>query len=333
LVSPWWATANVLIGFILICWIYVPIAYYNNVWGAQNMPVANSKLYTIDGDLYPWKKILNPDKTFNESAFEIHGPVRLTSFFSLTYGVGFAGFASVISYILLHNGKSIYRQYKASREENEDIHAKLMRVYPEVPGWWYGSLFVLTLVLSLITVTVWDTKLPWWALLLSILIAGLFTLPVGIIQAVTNQQPGLNIITEFVIGYWLPGRPIANVCFKTYGYISMVQALFFTADLKLGHYMKIPPRLMFQVQLVGTVLNTFINLGTANWLVNSIENVCTPQNPEWGCSNTNVFFSASVIWGVIGLARMFGPSSIYYPLLYFFVIGFFLPIPFYFLSK
>jgi len=333
LVSPWWATANVLAGFILITWFYVPIAYYNNVWGAQNMPISNSKLYTVDGALYPWKKILNADMTFNESAYEIHGPLRLTSFFALTYGVGFAGFASILSYIALHNGPQIWKQYKASRDENEDIHAKLMRAYPEVPSWWYYLVFVAALVLSLVTVTVWDTKLPWWGLLLSILIAALFTLPVGIIQAVTNQQPGLNIITEFVIGYWLPGRPIANVCFKTYGYISMVQALFFTADLKLGHYMKIPPRFMFTIQMYGTLLNTLINLATANWLVNSVEGICTPQNELWGCSNSNVFFSASVIWGVIGPARMFGPSSIYNPLMYFFLIGFLLPVPFYFLSR
>ena len=29
--------------------------------------------------------------------------------------------------------------------------------------------------------------------------------------------------------------------FKTWGYITMAQALTFTSDFKLGHYMKIPP--------------------------------------------------------------------------------------------
>lgn len=63
------------------------------------------------------------------------------------------------------------------------------------------------------------------------------------------QTPGLNIITEYVMGVILPGRPIANVCFKTYGYMSMAQAVSFLNDFKLGHYMKIPPRLMFLVQV------------------------------------------------------------------------------------
>lgn len=48
-----------------------------------------------------------------------------------------------------------------------------------------------------------------------------------------------------------PGKPLANVAFKTYGYISMAQALSFVSDFKLGHYMKIPPRSMFIVQVFG----------------------------------------------------------------------------------
>lgn len=57
------------------------------------------------------------------------------------------------------------------------------------------------------------------------------------------------MITELVIGYMYPGRPLANVAFKTYGYISMTQAIMFLSDFKLGHYMKIPPKSMFIVQV------------------------------------------------------------------------------------
>jgi len=64
------------------------------------------------------------------------------------------------------------------------------------------------------------------------------------------QSPGLNVITEYVMGLInKPGYPIANVCFKTYGYMSMQQAVAFLSDFKLGHYMKIPPKSMFLVQV------------------------------------------------------------------------------------
>lgn len=66
---------------------------------------------------------------------------------------------------------------------------------------------------------------------------------------------GLNVITEFVIGFLYPGRPLANVTFKTYGYISMTQALYFLRDFKLGHYMKIPPKSMFFAQVKKILLS------------------------------------------------------------------------------
>ena len=67
------------------------------------------------------------------------------------------------------------------------------------------------------------------------------------------QTPGLNI-TEYMMGLIYPGRPIANVSFKVYGYMSMAQAVSFLNDFKLGHYMKIPPRSMFLVQVNTSLL-------------------------------------------------------------------------------
>jgi hypothetical protein len=63
------------------------------------------------------------------------------------------------------------------------------------------------------------------------------------------QQPELNVITELIISYMYPGRLLANVTFKNYGYTSMSQAISFLSDFKLGHYMKIPPKSMFVVQV------------------------------------------------------------------------------------
>lgn len=63
-------------------------------------------------------------------------------------------------------------------------------------------------------------------------------------------QPGLNVITEMILGYIYPGKPLANLAFKTYGSVSMGQAIMFLSDFKLGHYMKIPPKSMFVVQVI-----------------------------------------------------------------------------------
>jgi len=333
LVTPFWATANIFAGFVIITWIMVPIAYYNNLWDAQKFPILNSKLYTTEGKPYGANSLLTEDKVLDEELYAARGPLRITTFFALTYGVGFAALTAVLTHTWLYSRKDIVAQYRAARGGVEDIHTKLMKVYPEVPQWWYLLIGAISLVFAIITVEVYPTHLPWWGVVLAVALSAFFCLPIGIIQAVTNQQLGLNILTEFIIGLILPGRPIANVVFKTYGYISMVQALSFVGDLKLGHYMKIPPRHMFIAQVLGTVIAAFINLGTGYWLMETVPNICTDQNAEWQCLNAGVFFSASVIWGLIGPARMFGPESIYNPVLYFFLFGALLPIPFYYLGK
>lgn len=65
------------------------------------------------------------------------------------------------------------------------------------------------LALGFYTVLAYPTNLAWWAFLLAVFISFGFSLPIGIIQAVTNNQIGLNVLTEFVYGYIQPGRPLA----------------------------------------------------------------------------------------------------------------------------
>lgn len=75
--------------------------------------------------------------------------------------------------------------------------------------------------------------IAWWAFLLALGISFVFSLPIGIIQAITNTQIGLNVLTEFIFGYIQPGRPLALMIFKTYGYITMCVSLNLQLNLEL----------------------------------------------------------------------------------------------------
>ena len=138
-------------------------------------------------------------------------------------------------------------------------------------------------------------------------------IPVGMIQAITNQQVGLNVITELIIGYALPGKPIAMMMSKTWGYITMAQALQFTSDFKLGHYMKVPPRIMFWSQVLASIIAGTVQLGVQAWMFTNIKDMCSPDQPDgFICPNTEVFGTASIFWGVIGPQRQFSEGQIYY---------------------
>ncbi|VDB96822.1 unnamed protein product [Peniophora sp. CBMAI 1063] len=115
--------------------------------------------------------------------------------------------------------------------------------------------------------------------------------------------------------------------FKTWGYITMAQALNFTSDFKLGHYMKIPPRQMFFCQVVATVIAGTVQLGVQSWMFTNIPDMCSSDQPSgFSCPGTTVFGTASIIWGVIGPARQFSHGQMFYPLVFFFLIGFVAPL-------
>ncbi|CRK48585.1 hypothetical protein BN1723_020594, partial [Verticillium longisporum] len=90
----------------------------------------------------------------------------------------------------------------------------------------------------------------------------------------------------------------------------MSRALSFVADLKFGHYMKIPPRTMFWAQVVSTTISCVIQIFVLNGALQRVEGVCTPEQVDrFTCPGARVFFAASVIWGLLGPARMFSPGQ------------------------
>ena len=116
-------------------------------------------------------------------------------------------------------------QARRSLAEQPDIHARLMSQYPQVPEWWYLCIFLSMFAFGVIAIEIYPTQMPVWAFVLALAVAFVYTIPIGIIQAVTNQQIGLNVITELIIGYVLPGQPLAMMLFKTWGYITMSQGI------------------------------------------------------------------------------------------------------------
>jgi len=85
--------------------------------------------------------------------------------------------------------REIYHRFKSSQKEKPDIHTKLMKKYSEIPAWWFYSLMALSITASLLLCTVLkrEVQLPWWGLIFACGMAFIFTLPISIITATTNQ--------------------------------------------------------------------------------------------------------------------------------------------------
>jgi len=94
----------------------------------------------------------------------------------------------------------------------------------------------------------------------------------------------------------IPGKPIGVMVFKVFSTITLGQAYvhytipkhqsiskksahtfyrqYFCQDLKIAHYMKVPPRVTFMCQVVATIWACFVQIAVMNWTLGNIENVC-----------------------------------------------------------
>ena len=144
----------------------------------------------------------------------------------------------------------------------------------------------------------------------------------------------MKVIAELLGSLWFPGNATAAGYFRAYGFFTTSQALYFAQDLKLAHYVHIAPWVTFNCQMWATFVSTLVCTAILNYQMTKIPDVCLPkQKDHFTCPRANQVFNASVLSDVLGPKKMFGPGGIYNGLLWCFLLGAVLPIPFYFFRK
>uniref|UniRef100_A0A0W0FUN2 Putative small oligopeptide transporter n=1 Tax=Moniliophthora roreri TaxID=221103 RepID=A0A0W0FUN2_MONRR len=329
LATPWWAQVNVLLGFIFFFWIIAPILYYRNTWYSQYLPVMSTAAYDNTGQPYNLTRVMSGGR-LDVEAYKAYSPLYISIALIMNYGLSFMAVTATITHTIVYWWKPVRLHFKRSLREQPDVHARLMSKYQHVPDWWYGCLFVITFAFGAICIELWPTDMPIWALIVALVIVLVFIIPFGMIEATTNRQiGGINVLTELLVGYMIPGRalPMMMYVFKlidnevsfltVYDQVQdlgvYILASSFTEDLKLGHYMKIPPRPMFWGQVISTVIAGTVQLGMQDWMFKNIPDMCDRnQKNGFSCPNTHLFGTSSIIWGVIGPALQFSRGTVYY---------------------
>ena len=106
LISPFFAIVNVFVGYALIIYIAIPIAYWGlDLYNASRFPIFSSHLFTAQGQKYNIKEIVNDKFEIDLAKYEEQGRINLSMFFALTYGFGFATIASTLTHVALFYGR------------------------------------------------------------------------------------------------------------------------------------------------------------------------------------------------------------------------------------
>lgn len=298
-----------MVSFLFWFWLIVPIIYFTNTWNTAYLPVNSPRTFTNTGAPYDITQVVT-NGLFDVEKYRNYSPVFLSATFVMNYCLGLAALTAVVTHTYLWYGRDIMKQLRTSIKDEKDIHSRLMSRYRDIPHWWFIAVFLGSFILGAVTIEVYPTKMPFWAYILTIILSLFFVLPLGILLAITNQQLSLNVFSELVAGYVIPGKPIAVMIFKVYGTIMTKQALDFSGHLKLGHYMKVPPRIMFISQITASAISCFVVVVVQRWALTHIDGVCqTGQKNGFVCPSSTVFAEASLLYGGVGPARLFGTGQ------------------------
>lgn len=336
--TPWWSLANLLGGFVIFFVVVGPAVYYTNTWNAKYMPFFSTGTFDRFGERFNASNVIDRlpggGVLFSPEKYNNYSMIYLPSGLAISYFLSFASVTAVLVHVGLFHGKTIWRQLRTSPLEANDVHMRLMSKYKEAPFYWYIALFLVAFGMGVGGIHGWETGMNAGHFVLAIVIGAIFILPIGIIMALSNQEVGLNMISEMIIGYMHPGFPIAMMIFKTTMYMITYQGIQFIQDQKLAHYMKIPPRTVFIAQVFATAVGGVVQLAVQTWAFSNIDGICDADQPDkFNCAQYTVFGTASLVWGLIGPEKMFSPGRRYNHIMYGFLVGAIAPVIVWLMAK
>ncbi|KAK7427607.1 hypothetical protein QQZ08_005882 [Neonectria magnoliae] len=326
LVVPSWAILNILGGSVLFLWIISPALHWTNVWYGRYFPFSSSSTFDNTGAAYNVSRVMNPDFSINDEAYAEYSPVFLSTTSALSYGLGFASITSILVHTYLHHRHLLWNSFKTSikgkEDEAEDVHGRLMHAYKAVPEWCIAFLYV------------YDTGLPWWGLLISVLLNVVLLIPIGLMTATCNVTVNTGVFAALISGLIWPGKMVNNVIFKVFTLVCTFQGLGYIQSMKTGHYMKIPPRITFTAQCLSIIISWVVQTAVNLWAMSNVEGICTEDAVNnFYCPLANGYAANAVFWGLIGPTKLFVSGSMYATMLWFFLIGAILPVLVYFAAK
>ena len=189
------------------------------MWHAQNFPFLSQLLFYEDGRQYDQLAILNDDFTLNTTKLEQQGLPYYAASQTLFQLSRTAYIGTAVTHFFIWHFKDVWNVVRNVRtKECDDAHYQKMKVYKEVPLWWFGAIFVLTFALGLGLAYAAKSGLPWWGFIVALIFSTAFVPILGTLYATVGYQPSLQFLIQMVGGAMIPGRPVANMYFTLCAY-------------------------------------------------------------------------------------------------------------------
>ncbi|TKA53580.1 hypothetical protein B0A53_03871 [Rhodotorula sp. CCFEE 5036] len=335
LFTPLTTQVSQYIGVALCIMIFCGM-YATNAWNSAQFPFLSQQLFFANGrsistcSIYDQTLILTPDFQLNKTALDIFGLPQYAGSNAIYYLGCNLAIGATLTHVGLWYWRPILnaiRQFKT--RQIDDPHYQKMLVYKEVPMYVYGGIILLSFAMAMATCYTGNSQLPWWALIVAIILAAFMFPFVCVIYAITGFKTDVQQLAQMLGAAVVPGNSQANMYFTLYGYNSCAQGLSLARDLKMGQYCKLPPIANVIVQIIGTIIGALLQLIIMKQVISNQREILldTQGSNVWSGQQVQSFNSQAVSWGA--LAKYFyGPGSTYQIIPYCILIGLAVPVPF-----
>lgn len=207
---PWWTQVIMFLAFAFNCWVLLPAAKWGNLSEYKHGLMSTSVLQG-NGTKYPLTSLVTAQGTFNQTAYDEHGPLYLGS--QMLWGIFFsyAAFLSAWVWAALFGWSSFKQAFsrfnKRNNESDKGINHQyndqlniLMRSYKEVPLWWYGALFLCSFVSIVTMAAAGKIYIPVWTYFVALITGAVVVTPLGWLYAVSNYQLPIGTFNELLYG-------------------------------------------------------------------------------------------------------------------------------------
>ncbi|KAI9059790.1 oligopeptide transporter [Trametes sanguinea] len=304
--------ANSWIGYV-VCYIAIMGIYYSNVWNSKAFPMLSTSLYSQNGSHYDQAAVFGSNFQLNETALEIVGLPALTGSNAWSNLCANLAIGGLIAHTMLFWGPYVWESFKQAREKCQpDPHWQIVnKNYKEVPWYWYFCLLVLSFFAGLIVIFKGQTTLPWYAYITALLLGGFITPFSTLLFARMGNGIATNQLMKMVAGAVNPGKPVANLYFSMWSHDVVATSIGLAGDLKIGQYLKIPPRHMFLTQVWGTILGAAVNYVVMVSVVDAQREILLdPRGTNiWSGQYPQSLNSAAVTWSLA--KQLYGPHGPY----------------------
>ncbi|KAK2043417.1 OPT superfamily oligopeptide transporter [Colletotrichum somersetense] len=348
--TPWWTQVVMFAGFVCSVWILIPAAKYGNL-GEWHGHLMSNRLFLENGTSYPITKLLTPDVSFNETAYQEFGPPFVSTHVLWTMFFDYAAYTSAIVWAALFGYKTISASLKKMRQrmksgaqissQYNDQLSILQRAYNEVPLWWFLALFTASFI-SLVTITASGNMfIPVWTYFVAIATGAFLVVPLGWLYALSNFQLAIGTVNELLYGLMVNSvsgfkNPTGASAYGAIAGNAWYRAQLNLQDMKIGHYMHIPPKAVFFSQVFGSFLGVPINYAVVRWVLDTKFDYLTgaKEDPahQWTAQSLTSNLTMGVQYVLIGPRRLF-EQHIYKVLPYGFLVGAFVPVLIYGLHR